>query len=175
MITSRPSRSWAVAAAFLLLAGVLVSASAATASTRAFSPIAKGDIIASLANGQVNEYTPAGSFVQTLIPSASTPTGSAFDSAGNLYVTEFGANDILKVDANTGAVSVFSNDTILGDGTTFNSPESIAFGPGFKYMYVSDANRDGTGGGIHVIDPATGKGVAFFALPSSAGSDGHAS
>lgn len=120
----------------------------------------------------MNEYGPSGTLIQTLIPNASTPTGSAFDGAGNLYVTEFSGNDILKVDASTGAVSVFSNDSILGDGTSFDSPESIAFGPGYKQMYVSDANRDGANGGIHVIDTATGKGVGFLPLPSSAGSDG---
>jgi lysophospholipase L1-like esterase len=137
-----------------------------------FSPIAKGDIVASLANGQVNEYSPSGTLVQTLISNATTPTGSAFDEAGNLYVTEFGGNDILKVDASTGAVSVFSNDSILGDGTSFNAPESIAFGPGYTRMYVSDANRDGANGGIHIIDTATGKGVGFLPLPSSSGSEG---
>lgn len=137
-----------------------------------FSPIAKGDIVASLADGSVNEYTPAGTFVQTLISNANVPTGSAFDGAGNLYVTEFGGNDILKVDGQTGAVSVFSNDQILGDGTGFNSPESIAFGPGYTRMYVSDANRLGVGGGIHVIDTASGKGVGFYPLPSSVGSEG---
>ena len=137
-----------------------------------FVPIASGDMVASLASGQVNEYTPAGTLVQTLIPSANTPTGSAFDGAGNFYVTEFGSNDILKVDAKTGAVSVFSNNTILADGTSFNSPESIAFGPGYTSMFVSDANRNGPNGGIHVIDTATGKGHAFLPLPSSNGSSG---
>jgi GDSL-like Lipase/Acylhydrolase family len=144
----------------------------ASGSSTTFSPITKGDIVASLANGQVNEYTPSGTFAQTIISNASTPTGSAFDGAGNLYVTEFSANDILKVDASTGAVSIFSDDTILGDGTSFNSPESIAFGPGYTQMYVSDANRSGPNGGMHVIDTATGKGVGFLPLPNSSGSEG---
>ena len=148
-----------------------VVASPAMASGQ-FVPIASGDMVASLANGQVNEYTPAGVLVQTLIAAANTPTGSAFDGAGNLYVTEFGSNDILKVDAKTGSVSVFSNNTILADGTLFNSPESIAFGPGYTSMFVSDANRHGPNGGIHVIDTATGKGHAFLPLPSSNGSSG---
>jgi sugar lactone lactonase YvrE len=120
----------------------------------------------------VNEYTPGGTLVQTLVQNANLPTGLAFDGQGNLYVTEFLGDDILKVDALTGQVSVFSNDSILGDGTTFNSPESIAFGPGYTKMYVSDANREGAGGGIHVIDTATGKGIGFYPLPSSSGSEG---
>jgi sugar lactone lactonase YvrE len=151
---------------------VAVGLSATAAGAQAFTPIARGDIIASLANGQVNEYSPGGSLVQTVIPNGNIPTGSAFDASGNLYVTEFGANDILKVDGQTGVVSVFSNDTTLADGTAFNSPESIAFGPGYSKIYVSDANRYGPGGGIHVIDPATGKGIGFLPLPSSSGSEG---
>jgi hypothetical protein len=158
-----------VAVTAMALAIALVSA---TQTAQAFTTIGNGDIIASLANGQVNEYTPTGSLVQTLISNANLPTGSAFDGQGNLYVTEFESNDILKVDGTTGAVSVFSNDSSLADGTVFNSPESIAFGPGFTKMYVSDANRFGTGGGIHVIDPATGKGIGFLPLPSSNGSGG---
>ena len=141
-------------------------------SVHPFSPITSGDIITSLQNGQVNEYTPTGTFVQTLIPQANVPTGSAFDGSGNLYVTEFGGNDILEVDGATGVVSVFSDNARLADGTAFNSPESIAFGPGYSKMYVSDANRGGPGGGIHVIDAATGKGAGFLRLPSSTGSHG---
>ena len=143
----------------------------AAAPAHAATPIANGDIIASLANGQVNEYTPAGVLVQTLM-TATLPAGMAFDGSGNLYVTDFLSNDILKRDAITGTVTVFSNNTILADGTSYNSPESIAFGPGFAKMYVSDANRFGPGGGIHVVNPASGKGTDFFPLPTSSGSDG---
>jgi hypothetical protein len=161
--------------ALLLTLGVVSVGSALTISQATaaptLSPIAAGDIIASLANGQVNEYTPTGTFVQTLM-TATLPTGGAFDAAGNLYVTEFGSNDILKLDAKTMTVSVFSNDTILGDGTSYNSPESIAFGPGFTKMYVSDANRNGPGGGIHVVNPTTGAGEGFYSLPTSSGSEG---
>ncbi len=70
-------------------------------------------------------------------------------TAWALYITEFFGNDILKVDHTTGVVSVFSNDTILGDGSVYNSPESIAFGPNFNSIYVTDANRNGPGGGMH--------------------------
>lgn len=150
----------------------LIAPGARPSHAATFTPMAKGDIIASLANGNVVEVTPTGTTVQTLISGARLPTGSAFDGSGNLYVTEFQGSDILKVDGSSGAVSVFTNDNILGDGTAFNSPESIAFGPNYTKMYVSDANRFGQGGGIHVIDTATGKGDSFFPLPSSQGSEG---
>ena len=135
-------------------------------------PIAKGDIIASLYNAnQVNEYTPSGTLVQTLL-TANTPTGLAFDGAGNLFVTEFTSDDILELNASTLTVSVFSSDATLNDGTSYNAPESIAFGPGFTKMYVSDANRNGPGGGIHVVNAASGAGDGFYSLPSSSGSEG---
>lgn len=153
-------------------------ASGTESSGRAFKPIAKGDLILSVdnvngdpADGRVEEFTPNGALVQTLVSHSSEPTGSVFDAEGNLYVTEFGANDILRVDAVTGAVTTFSDNAILDDGTVYNSPESIAFGPDGK-MYVSDANRDGPGGGIHIVDPLTGKGLGFLPLPSSTGSMG---
>lgn len=72
----------------------------------------------------------------------------------------------------TGAVSVFSNDTILGDGHVFDSPESIVFSPDYREMYVSDADRSGPGGGINVVNASTGQGVGFYSLPSSSGSAG---
>lgn len=155
-----------VAAAVGPLSGP-VSASAAS-----FSPIAKGDLVASLGTGDVNEYAPDGTLVQTLATGLNAPTGSAFDGSGNLYVTEFGTNDIVKINGITGAQTVFSDNTILGDASSFNSPESIAFGPGYTKMYVSDANRNGPGGGIHVLDPATGKALGFLSLPTSSGSAG---
>jgi len=136
----------------------------------AFTPIATGDLIVSdEANNTVKEYTPSGTLVQTLINNIAIPAGSAFDAQGNLFVTEFRGNDIQRVDATTGAVTVFSSNAILADGTSYNSPESIAFDAGFTKMYVSDADRFGPGGGIHVVDASTGKGLDFLPIPSSSG------
>jgi hypothetical protein len=137
--------------------------------------ISKGDLAVSLLNGEVDEFTPSGTFVQKLITSADglgLPTGSAFDGNGNLYVTDFTNNQILKREALTGAVSVVASNTTLGNGHAFNAPESTVFNRGYSQMFVSDANRDGPGGGINVVDTATGGGVAFYPLPSSQGSEG---
>src|ERR1700694_3112242 len=80
----------------------------------AFTPIALGDLIVSnISKSTVDEYTPSGTFVQTLMTGISTPTGSAFDGKGNLFVTEFAANDIRRLDATTGIVTVFSDSTTL--------------------------------------------------------------
>lgn len=156
----------------LCLCGVAVGSSARAAGSL---PIAAGDLIVSLGSGQVDEYTPSGQFVQTLMDSSEglgLPTGAAFDGSGNLYVTDFANNQILKREAGTGTVSVFANSSSLGNGHVLNSPESIAFNLGYSKMYVSDANRDGPGGGLNVIDTATGSGTDFYALPSSNGSEG---
>lgn len=152
----------------LVLSGSSVGASSAL-------PIAKGDLVASLLSGEVDEYTPAGQFVQTLMSRSDgldLPTGSAFDGNGNLYVTDFSGNQILKRDAATGAVSVFANNATLGNGHVLNSPESIVFDLGYSKMFVSNANRGGSGGGINVINTATGTGSGFYPLPSSNGSEG---
>jgi hypothetical protein len=174
-IVSRWKGCARLAVAAVLSIGGLISP-ATTLVTHAATTITSGDIIASQYTlDQVNEYTPTGTLVQTLMSAANglqLPAGSAVDASGNLYVTDFNGNQILKRDATTGAVSVFSNNTILGNGHVFNSPESVAFNADFSRLYVSDANRNGPGGGINVLDAATGHGLAFFPLPSSFGSDG---
>jgi sugar lactone lactonase YvrE len=137
--------------------------------------IAKGDLAVSLLSGEVDEYTPSGTFVQELISGAdglSTPTGSAFDGNGNLYVTDFSNDQILERDALTGAVSTFASNATLANGHSFNAPESIVFSKGYSQMFVSNANREGAGGGINIVDTATGKGAGFYPLPSSNGSEG---
>lgn len=138
-------------------------------------PIARGDLVVSLSNDQVDEYTPAGTFVQTLMSSSDRlqlPTGSAFDGSGNLYVTDFSGNQILKRDALSGVVSVLADNTTLGNNQELNAPESIAFNKGYTKMYVSDANREGSGGGINIINTSDGTGAGFLPLPSSSGSEG---
>ena len=123
--------------ALSMLMGALVTAAPAAAAAH-FIPIAKGDLILSLYDRVVEERPNGKILAQTGIPNATFPTGSAFDSHGNLFVTDFSISDggeILRVDAITGAVTTFSNDAILGDGTTYDSPESIAFGPD-GYMHA---------------------------------------
>ncbi len=100
------------------------------------------------------------------------PAGSAFDGNGNLYVTDFTNNQVLKRDALTGTVTVFASNSMLGNGQNFDSPESIVFNRGYTQMLVSGANRFGSGGGINVVDVATGTGAGFYRLPSSSGSEG---
>jgi hypothetical protein len=80
-----------------------------------------GNVFVSIGDGKVNEYQPDGTFVATLntLHAGSFTTGSAFDAAGNLYVTDFGADDVSKFDTTGQLVGSF--------GTGYNLPESIVF------------------------------------------------
>lgn len=95
-----------------------------------------GDVFASVSNGQVNWYRSNGTFVQTLNTGlGGFTTGSAADSAGNLYVTDFSAAAVSKFD-NTG--------TLIGTfGTGYNaSPESILFdSAGNAYVGQADGSH----------------------------------
>lgn len=76
-----------------------------------------GNVFVSGANGTVSEYTPTGTLVQTLTGGSSFMTGSAFDAAGNFYVTNFGANQVLKYDNNGVLQGTF--------GGGYSTPEMI--------------------------------------------------
>jgi hypothetical protein len=94
---------------------------------RAGSAYVTGDVFAAVGNSTVIEYTPSGAVVQTLNDGSGTAftTGMAFDGAGNLYVTNFGAGNVSKFD-NSG--NLVSTAFITGVGVTF--PESIALNGG---------------------------------------------
>jgi len=92
-----------------------------------------GDVFVAIGSGQVKEFTPSGTLVQTLNDTTgSTYTaGMAFDNSGNLYVTNF----------SLGTISQFNNSgTLLNanfiTGQTNN--ESIAVDKAGNF-YVGDA------------------------------------
>ena len=103
--------------------GPLVLLGAMAASPAAFAgPFAVGDVFASIANGQVNVYSPTGVFIQTLDTTlGGFTTGSTFDKAGNFYVTAFSANVVSKFDPNgvllnaSWATGLGANESIVFD------------------------------------------------------------
>jgi hypothetical protein len=96
---------------------------------------AKGDVFAAIGNGMVSEYTPTGTLVQTLNTGlGGLTTGMAFDSSGNLYVTDFDVGKISKFDKNGNQV----NGSFV---TGLNNPESIVFDKSGNF-YVGDAGSD---------------------------------
>lgn len=104
-----------------------------------FAQFQLGDVFASVGNGMVRRFTPSGTLLQTLNTGrGGFTTGSAFDGAGNFYVTDFSA----------GSVSKFSpTGTLLGTfATGLRTPESIVFDQ-LGNVYVGQ-----TGGGINKYD-----------------------
>ena len=90
----RSRQGWKGLAALLVLAiGVLAMPGLASA-----APFTAGDVFASIGNGQVKEFTPSGTLVQTLNTTTNSheTTGSAFDSAGNFFVTDFTTSQLSK-------------------------------------------------------------------------------
>lgn len=85
--------------------------------------ITNGNVLVSVSNGQVNEYTPGGTYVQTLDTTlGGFTTGMAFGPGGDLFVTAFSAGGITRFNSSTGAI-VPPNPF----ATPGSSPESLAF------------------------------------------------
>ncbi len=103
----------------------------------------KGHVFVSTGVGTVIEYTPTGAAVNTLTGGSSYMTGSAFDSSGNFYVTNFGANTVRKYDP-----SGTSPGVLFGGG--YSTPEMIVFDQS------SNAYVGSIGGGIRKFDQAGG-------------------
>ena len=99
-----------------------------------------GNVFVSIGDGNVQEWNVSGS--PTLVTTLNTgkgagifTTGLAFDAAGNLYVTDFNANDVSKFNGSGALVGSF--------GSGYNAdPESILFDASGN-AYVGQA--DGTG------------------------------
>ncbi|HEV2171739.1 MAG TPA: hypothetical protein VGR40_12365, partial [Candidatus Binatus sp.] len=139
--------------AFVLGAALLLGKT--TAAAAAEIPI--GDVMVSIGLGQVQVHKQDGS-IDTSIGtngilndgSDAFTTGSAFDSSGNFYVTDFNANQVSKFDP-TGM-------TLLGTfGSGYASDESILF-DATGNVFVGNV---GGGGNIFKFDP-TGTLLATF-------------
>ncbi|HEY2213740.1 MAG TPA: hypothetical protein VGH31_01700, partial [Acidimicrobiales bacterium] len=99
-----------------------------------------GDVLAALGNGTIGHFSPSGTLLDTLntTSGSSEETGMCFDSAGNLYVTNFEANSMSKFDSNGNLVAA-------SFGSGFNQdPESCAFNSSDQ-MYVGQAD------GLHKV------------------------
>lgn len=124
-------RKWAVLSIIgaALCLGLSGQASAATFAT--------GDIFASVGSGQVQHYSSAGVLLETLnTGQGGFTTGSAFDGAGNLYVTNFGANSVTKF---TGPSDPHTA-SLFGSG--YHTPESILFDASGN-VYVGNVGSGG--------------------------------
>jgi hypothetical protein len=130
----------------------LLVASAAMA-----APYTVGDVFASVGDGQVKEFTPTGTLVQTLTTAQGSgafyTTGSVFDSSGNFYVTQFGAGIVSKFA--TGSTSGSNFASVGGDEESLTRDKSNNF-------FVGEADGGGqitelnsSGSTIHTFTAAT--------------------
>lgn len=114
----------ATAGATLLVLGIGGTAQAFT--------FQQGDIVAGLRNGTANVFSPTGTLLNTLNTGTSSfETGSAFDSSGNLFITNFGVGSISEFDVNGNLVNTFGRGSL-------SQPESIVFDKAGN-LYVGDA------------------------------------
>lgn len=90
-----------------------------------------------------------------------TPSGVAFDDSGNLYISDFGANSVRRVDAVTGVITMFAGPgpgyccVPVGDGgpalgADIYEPGQLAYFNGGLYIADAGNNR------IRRVDLATG-------------------
>jgi len=155
----------------------LVAAVALVGTAQAGNPFVLGDVFVAIGNGQVGEFTPNGVLTQTLNDGTGSTltTGMAFDSSGNLYVTNFSLGSVSQFNVN----GILTNPTfITGTGHQTN-PESISMVSGGHFpMLVGDAgqntiNQYGSSGGTTPLNTWTvnteNRGTAWVDLQT----DGH--
>jgi streptogramin lyase len=114
-----------------------------------------GEVFVGAGGGQVFVYSPTGTLVQKLSSGLnSETTGMAFDSSGNLYSTNFGAQAIVKYDIQGNKIGTF--------GSGFNAdPESILFDKsGNAYVGQADGTHailkfDASGNLLKTITPVS--------------------
>lgn len=142
--------------------GMIPRAMAAPCST----PYVKGDVFASVGSSTVNVYTPTGSLVCTLNDGsgAEFTTGSAFDSSGNFYVTNFGSGTVSKFD-NSGNLI---NSSFM---TSNNTPESIVIDGTGPFSGTSFVGGPG-GARINQYTTSTGAQVNSFSVQGGNGTGG---
>lgn len=98
-------------------------------------PFDVGDIYVAVGNGLIQHRDSAGNLLESLDTlQGGFTTGMAFDTAGNLYVTNFSAGNVSKFDTQGELIGTF------GSGYS-GSPESILF-DGLGDVYVGTVNGD---------------------------------
>src|SRR5579864_8527960 len=146
---------------FLLVLAILLGAVGTIGGARPVQasgvPYSVGDVFADVGNGQVQHFSSTGVLLDTLSGPATGAegTGMAFDLAGNLYATQFGAQQVYKFDNSGNFISTF--------GSGYNSdPESIVR-DFFGNFYVGQPDGshqirkfDSTGAFVTAFSPTVG-------------------
>lgn len=128
-------------------------------------PFSQGDVFVG-GNEYINVFNQCGELVEVIHTGVNaTLTGMAFDSSGNLYVTAFEANLVVKVSSADSSVTTFCND----DANSYN--ESIVFDSSGN-AYVGQSNAAGTGNANIIKRNSAGSFLQRYAVAvESKGSD----
>jgi hypothetical protein len=139
----------------------ILGAALITASTAGAASFAIGDVFASVGNGIVREFTPAGVLVQTLNTNTSSTftAGGVFDSSGNFYVTTFFSGIVSKFAA--GSTSGTNFASVGGDEESITRDMS-------NNLFVGEA--DG-GGQITELNSSGATVRTFTATVQNRGTD----
>lgn len=106
-----------------LAVSIAIFATVAGGPANAFAAvIANGTVMVGTGSGKVTEFTQSGTLLGQLdtTTDSTEETGSAFDSSGNFFVTDFEANQVTEFDPMGALIGAF------GSGYNLH-PESIAF------------------------------------------------
>ena len=91
---------------------------------------AAGNLYVAYFVGDIVEYSPTGTVLNTFATALAGPVGVAFDTAGNLYVANLAGNNVVELSPTGGFIQNFAAVT---------SPLGLAF-DAFGNLYVSDLN-----------------------------------
>jgi hypothetical protein len=153
----RPIRSGLAPRTRWLLVAAAMGAFLLAAQPASAAQYALGDVFAGVGNGQIKQFSPTGTLKDTLDTTSGSEedTGMCFDPSGNLYSTNFSANDMTKFD-DAGNVLVYP----FGSG--FNASPESCVRDASGHIFAGQANGGGdileftaSGGAVDSFDPAT--------------------
>lgn len=146
----------------LLTIAVAFAATFALAGAAQASDFANGDVFVAIGNSTVQEYTPNGVLVQTLndLSGSTYTTGMAFDSTGNLYVTNFSIGTLSQFNIHG---ALMNTNFITGQV----NPESMSMPGGSFPALVGDAGQ----GVINQYNAAGGLINSFAVAIQNRGTD----
>lgn len=96
----------------------------------------------------IGKVTPDGKGeIWVTLPGKSAGNGIVFDKAGTMYVADYGAHNVLKIDMATKKIEVFAHEPKM------HQPNDLAIGPD-EVLWASDPDWDKGAGQIWRIDRA---------------------
>jgi hypothetical protein len=153
----------------LLMVGLVAAFAFAAQPASASVPYAVGDVFAGIGNGNIKQFSPTGTLKNTLNTQSGSleDTGMCFDASGNLYSTNFEANDMTKFD-NAGNVLTHP----FGSGFNRDPESCVRDTSGHIYTGQADVSADilkfnTSGTLLATFNPATGpRGTDWIDLAS---------